>query len=154
MRRKDRQIDDISEIESVISQSDVCRVAFADNSIPYIITMNFGYAGGEHPCLYFHGASDGRKFEMMKKNNYVCFEMDTDHELYGGENGCDWGMGFRSVVGYGYISLVVDPEEKKKGLDMIMYHYTGRDGFSYDEKTMKNTGVLKLEIREMTGKKR
>ncbi len=154
MRRKDRQIDDISEIESVISQSDVCRVAFADNSIPYIVTMNFGYSGGELPCLYFHGASEGRKFEMMRKNSYVCFEMDTDHELYGGENGCDWGMRFRGVVGYGYISLVTDPEEKKKGLDIIMYHYTGRDGFSYDEKNMKKTRVLKLEIREMTGKKR
>jgi hypothetical protein len=154
MRRKDREINDITEIESVISSADVCRVAFADDNIPYIVTMNFGYSGGEIPCLYFHGARGGRKFEMISKNNYVCFEMDTDHELYGGENGCDWGMRFKSVVGYGQISIVTDQGERKKGLDAIMYHYTGKEGFIYDEKIIKSTIILKLAISEITGKKR
>ncbi len=154
MRRKDREITDITEMESVIKASDVCRVAFADGNIPYIVTMNFGYSGGEKPCLYFHGASSGRKIEIIGKNNYVCFEMDTDHELYGGDKGCDWGMRFRSIVGYGHICIVEDDSEKKKGLDLLMYHYTGMNGFMYDEKNMKGTKVLRLDILEMTGKKR
>ncbi|HKK41033.1 MAG TPA: pyridoxamine 5'-phosphate oxidase family protein [Bacteroidales bacterium] len=154
MRRKDREISNISDIESVIKSCDVCRIAFANDNIPYIVTMNFGFSGGETPYIYFHGASSGRKFDMLRRNNYVCFEMDTDHELYGGETGCDWGMNFRSVVGYGYITIVEDPVERKKGLDHIMHHYTGRKDFRYDEKTMRGTCVLKLSVMEMTGKKR
>ena len=78
MRRHDSAVTEITDIESIISCSDVCRIAFADNDIPYIVTMNFGYTGGENPCLYFHCAPEGRKIELIGKNNYVCFEMDTD----------------------------------------------------------------------------
>jgi uncharacterized protein len=154
MRRKDREINDTESIESIISDSDVCRVSFADNNTPYIVVMNFGYSGGESPCLWFHCASEGKKLEMIKRNNYVCFEMDTDHRIFGGENGCDWGMNYSSVVGYGHISVVSDPAYRKEGLDCIMKHYGGDQHFTYDGKVMARTTVLKLNITEMTGKKR
>jgi nitroimidazol reductase NimA-like FMN-containing flavoprotein (pyridoxamine 5'-phosphate oxidase superfamily) len=90
MRRKDREIEDIRDLELIISNSDVCRVAFADNNMPYIVTMNFGYSGGDNSAFYFHCASEGRKLEMMRKNNLVCFELDTDHEPMK-EKTADWG---------------------------------------------------------------
>jgi len=153
MRRDDREIKEAGEIEEIISRSDVCRIAFAENNTPYIVTMNFGYSGGEEPCLYFHCALQGRKLEMMRKNNLVCFEMDTDHKLYGGENGCDWGMNFSSVVGYGRLSIIDNNEEKTKGLDILMAHYSGIKNFGYDPMVFERTAVLKLLISEMTGKK-
>ena len=51
--------------------------------------------------------------------------MDTDHKIYNGENGCDWGMNYKSVVGYGNISVVDDAEPRIAGLDCIMKHYGG-----------------------------
>jgi nitroimidazol reductase NimA-like FMN-containing flavoprotein (pyridoxamine 5'-phosphate oxidase superfamily) len=154
MRRREREINDTESIELIISNSDVCRVAFADNNIPYIVVMNFGYSGGVQTCLWFHCANEGRKLEMIKRNNYVCFEMDTDHKIYGGELGCDWGMNYSSVVGYGNISVVIDAVSKKAGLDCIMKHYGGDQKFTYDEKVMARTTILRLDITEMTGKKR
>jgi nitroimidazol reductase NimA-like FMN-containing flavoprotein (pyridoxamine 5'-phosphate oxidase superfamily) len=154
MRRKDRKISEISDLELIISESDVCRVAFADNNIPYIVTMNFGYSGGAKPCFYFHCANEGRKLEMIKKNNFVCFELDTDHELYKGEQGCDWGMKYSSVVGYGRISILRVREERIAGLNCIMSHYSDRNDFSYDERILGNTTLLKLDIDEMTGKRK
>jgi hypothetical protein len=154
MRRHDREVRDNTEIESIISRSDVCRIAFADNNIPYIVTLNFGYTGGDKPCLFFHCAPEGRKIELIRKNNYVCFEMDTDHLLFKGDKGCDWGMKYSSVVGYGRISIVADPEEKKRGLDSIMSHYADRSDFTYDEKVFKHTAVLRLDIEEITAKKK
>jgi nitroimidazol reductase NimA-like FMN-containing flavoprotein (pyridoxamine 5'-phosphate oxidase superfamily) len=154
MRRKDRQISNISDIESIILRCDVCRIAFADNNTPYIVTMNFGYQQGEKPSLFFHCAPEGRKIELIKKNNYVCFEMDTDHLLYSGEQDCDWGMNFSSVVGYGRITIVSDREEKRKGLDCIMAHYSDRKNFAYDEKIMSRTSVLRIDIEELTGKQK
>ncbi len=106
MRRNEREITDILLMEEIIAKADVCRVAFANEDVPYIVTMNFGYQGGENPRFWFHGAGQGRKIDMIRKNDYVCFELDTDHEIYTGPRGCDWGMSYKSVVGYGNISIV------------------------------------------------
>ena len=154
MRRKERELEEISEVESIISESDVCRIAIANDNTPYIVTMNFGYTGGEQPCLYFHCANEGRKLDMIRSNNYVCFEMDTDHAIYKGEKGCNWGMNFSSVVGYGRIFIVDDACEKKSGLDHIMNHYGGSGVYSYDEKVLARTTVLRLDISEISGKRK
>jgi len=153
MRRKEREITDIDEISSIISCSDVCRIALSDNNIPYIVTMNFGYAGGAEKKLFFHCAKEGKKLEIIRKNKLVCFEIDTDHQLYKGEKACDFGMSYRSVVGWGNIEIITDEEEKKRGLDYIMSHYSDRVDFSYEKSVFDRTIILRLEISEMKGKK-
>jgi nitroimidazol reductase NimA-like FMN-containing flavoprotein (pyridoxamine 5'-phosphate oxidase superfamily) len=153
MRRKDRNVAEIEHIEQIIRKSDVCRIALADNNIPYIVTMNFGYTGGPHPCFYFHCAPEGRKIEMLKKNNYVCFELDTDHELTPGERGCDWGMKFSSVIGYGRISILKEKDLKIEALNCLMSQYSKRNDFTYDEANLDKITILKLDIEEITGKK-
>jgi uncharacterized protein len=154
MRKKEREVSEINEIESIIYKCDVCRIAFADDNVPYIVTMNFGYLGGQEKKLYFHCASQGRKLEMAEKNNYVCFQMDNGHELYGGDKGCDWGMKYKSIVGYGHISRLTDRDEKVRALNLIMEHYSGRNDFVYDEKVLDATTVLELAVKEITGKKK
>jgi uncharacterized protein len=154
MRKKEREITDINDLDSIISRADVCRVAFAVNDTPYIVTMNFGYAGGDRQYLFFHCANEGRKLDMIRINNYVCFELDTDHEVYTGNKGCDWGMKYSSVVGYGRIFVATNEQERKEGLDHIMVHYGGRGNYSYDEKVLQKTTILRLEISEMTGKRK
>jgi uncharacterized protein len=154
MRRHDRLVKDNTEIELIIKRSDVCRIAFAYNNLPYIVTMNFGYRAGEIPCLYFHCAPEGRKIELIGKNNFVCFEMDTDHILNTGEKGCDWGMKYSSIVGYGKIFIIHGEQEKKRGLDSIMAHYSENIDYNYDDKILSKTTVLRLDIEEMKGKKK
>jgi uncharacterized protein len=159
MRRSDREISETEAIEEIIKKADVCRLALANDSTPYIVTMNFGYIKTPRQILYFHCANTGRKLDMIRKNNFVCFEMDTDHQLFGGEMkdgtiGCSWGMTYKSVVGYGNISIISEKQAKKTGLDCIMKHYTDEMEFSYNEDILANTTVLRLEITEITGKKR
>jgi nitroimidazol reductase NimA-like FMN-containing flavoprotein (pyridoxamine 5'-phosphate oxidase superfamily) len=149
MRRNEREISGFIEINEIISKADVCRISLAKGNIPYIVAMNFGDKGR----LYFHCANEGRKLVMIRRNNFVCFQMDTDHQIYKGEKGCDWGMKYSSVVGYGSISIVTEPNEKKAGLNCIMSHYGGKSEFTYDEKVLARTTILSLEIKEMTGKK-
>jgi uncharacterized protein len=159
MRRSDREVSGIEVIEEIINKADVCRIALADNNTPYIVTMNFGYTGDPQGILFFHCANEGRKLEMIRKNKHVCFEMDIDHQLYvkpsnDDKKGCNWGMNYRSVVGYGNISIITDKEAKKTGLDCIMKHYGNENEYFYDEKVLANTTVLRLDITEITGKKR
>ena len=152
MRRKEREITENELITEIISSADVCRIAFADGNTPYIVTMNFGYSGGEKPGIYFHCAPEGRKIEMMKKNSHVCFQMDTDHRLTSGARGCDWGMKYKSVVGYGRLSVVEKDEERKEGLNLIMNQYGGSGKYDYDQKIFARTTILHLEITEISAK--
>jgi hypothetical protein len=154
MRRVDREISAIAEVEEIIGKADVCRIAMANDNFPYIVTMNFGYTTDPRPSIYFHCAREGKKLDMIALNNHVCFEMDADHKVYGGKEGCDWGMNFSSVLGYGNIFIVTEKSEKTAGLNCIMRHYGGEKEYQYNEKVFENTTVLRLDITEMSGKKK
>ena len=149
MRRKDKEIAGKSEIESIIRKSLVCRLGLVDDGSPYIVPLCFGYKDNS---LHFHSAKAGRKIEILKRNNEVCFEFDDNLEVQAGEAACDWGMMYRSVIGYGRASFIEDPEEKRKALDIIMAKYA--DGaFEYSEKALGKALVIRVEIESMTGKK-
>jgi nitroimidazol reductase NimA-like FMN-containing flavoprotein (pyridoxamine 5'-phosphate oxidase superfamily) len=153
MRRKEREITSIDEIEAIIRRCDVCRIALTDENTPYIVTMNFGYSGGTRKKLFFHSAGDGRKMEIIRKNNHVCFEMDTDHDLKSGGEACDFSMKYSSVVGWGDIFIISDDDERREGMNSIMKHYTDQTEFKYKQDVFNKTTILKLEIKTMTGKK-
>jgi nitroimidazol reductase NimA-like FMN-containing flavoprotein (pyridoxamine 5'-phosphate oxidase superfamily) len=149
LRRTDKEITDRDEIESIIRKSLVCRLGLTDNATPYIVPLCFGYTDNR---LYFHSATEGRKIEILKRNNEVCFEFDDNLEVQAGKAACDWGMKYRSVIGYGRASLIEDPEKKRKALDVIMAQYA--DGaFEYSEKALGKALLIKVEIESMTGKK-
>ncbi len=94
----------------------------------------------------------GKKIDMIKTNNRVCFELDIDHEVVKAENPCDWNMKYRSVIGYGRASLLDEIEEKRRALDIILDHYSGRV-HEYKEKMVDHLAIIKVEIQSMTGKK-
>jgi uncharacterized protein len=154
MRRADREISDIAEIEDIISRADVCRIAIANDNEPYLVTMNFGYISEPRRSFYFHCAKEGKKLDMIRQNSHVCFELDTDHILVKGSGSCDWGMSFSSVVGFGNIIISTDRDEKIRGLDSIMKHYSGETEQHYDEKVFDRTTILRLDVTEMTCKKK
>ena len=149
MRRKEKEITDRTLIESIIRRSSVCRLALSEDNRPYIVPLCFGY---EDNTLYFHSAREGRKLDILRKNNNVCFELDIDHEIVRSENACEWGMKYRSVIGFGKASFIEDPESKRRAFDIIMQHYSGQS-FAYTEAALENTAIVRVKIARMTGKK-
>ncbi|MBW7990700.1 MAG: pyridoxamine 5'-phosphate oxidase family protein [Planctomycetes bacterium] len=149
MRRKDKEINDIASIEDIIMKARVCRLALYENAQPYIVPLSFGYKDN---ILYFHSAPEGKKLDILRNNNKVCFEFDIDHELVMGEKACDCTMKYRSVIGFGKAKLIEDIESKRKALDIIMKNYS--DGsFEYPEESIQNTIIISVEVETMTGKK-
>ena len=148
MRRKDKEITDIDEIERIIKKAIRCRIGLVDNDEPYIVPVCFGY---ERDALYFHGASEGRKVELIKKNNKICFEIDTDVEVVKAEKTCSWTMKYRSVIGVGKACILEKDEEKSHGLRVIVRQYTEGD-FSFPKK-LDSVLVVRVDIESITGKK-
>lgn len=148
MRRKDKEILAKEEMEQVIKESLVCRLALCTEDQPYIVPLCFGYTDG---LLYFHGAPEGQKINMLRENPNVCFEFDVDVEVVPAETACEWRMRYRSVIGVGTAAFVEELKEKEKALDAILSQYS--DGaFSFPEKTLANMSVIRVEIESMTCK--
>lgn len=155
MRRSDREIKDRDEMLQVMEKCDVCRLAFNDEAagFPYILPLNFGMTtDGGQITLYFHGAGEGRKYELMAKDERVSFETDCAHRLVMDEAEGNCTMEYESVIGRGRIAIVSD-EEKYDALCVLMKHYHKED-FVFNKAIVPQTAVLKLTVEEMSGKKR
>jgi uncharacterized protein len=149
MRRKDKEIRDKEIIEQLLSGSETCRIAMIDGNSPYIVPLNYGYVSN---ALYFHSALSGRKIEILKQNNRVCFEIENFSEIVRDEIPCEWTAKYRSLIGYGTIEFITGNEEKKKGLDVIMTHYGRKGAITYSDSHIENIVILKLNIEEISGK--
>lgn len=137
----------------IIKKCDTCRLALNDEEYPYIIPLNFGLeVDGEALSHYFHGAREGEKYNLIRKNNKASFEMDCSHKLITSDKACGYTMEFESVVGQGTIEIL-DDDEKLKGLSALMSQYTDKKDYSFDPNVVKKTFVLKLSIDEMMGKR-
>jgi nitroimidazol reductase NimA-like FMN-containing flavoprotein (pyridoxamine 5'-phosphate oxidase superfamily) len=150
LRRKDKEIRDKNEIELIINKANVCRIALSDNNMPYVVPVNFGY---RDKCFYVHSATEGKKIEIIKKNNNVCFELDIGHQILQGNSTCSTTMKYFSVIGYGKAYIIDDFEEKTKALKIIVDHYIPDTTHKYPEKLLKKLVIIKIEINKMTGKK-
>ena len=155
LRRKEKEIRNKDEIEAMLRNGEVCRIGLCDGNIPYVIPINYAYHDG---CLYFHSASEGKKIDIIRKNNIVCFELDIMHQLVKTDVSCHWGVKYESVIGFGKAFFVEANDEKAKTLDLIMRHYdkenSGQEkSYEYNEAMVKRVTIIKIEISEMTGKR-
>ncbi|MDR1316899.1 MAG: pyridoxamine 5'-phosphate oxidase family protein, partial [Spirochaetales bacterium] len=111
MRRKNREIESIEEKLAILAKYKVCRLAMADGGMPYIVPLNYGYEYAQGILtLYFHGAGEGKKIDILKKNPHVCFEIDGEGSLIdGGGNACQYSYAYESIIGFGSLMFLEDP---------------------------------------------
>jgi len=148
MRKKEREILDPLVIEAIIRSSLVCRLAFVDGHRPYLVPVCFGY---RQRTLYFHGALQGKKMDLIRAGSPVCFEFESEVVPKPDPEACNWSMRYRSVIGFGRAVIIEDIEEKRTALNIIMAQYA-HDQYSISEKSLKGTAVVKIIIEEMRGK--
>ncbi|GHU77540.1 pyridoxamine 5'-phosphate oxidase [Spirochaetia bacterium] len=155
MRRQDREITDIDEKIKIIDKCKVCRIGICDGDQPYIVPLNFGYTfENASLTLYFHGALEGRKIDLLRKNNRVCFELDCGHELLEGKEAAEYSYAFESIIGFGKMFFLETAEDKTAGLRILMKHQTGKDFDQFSGQTLAVTAVYKMAVDSFTGKRR
>lgn len=153
VRRKDREVTNKEDILKIIDKCDSCSLGLCDGNRPYIIPMNYGYTYENHQLvLYFHSGMQGKKLELIKQNNNVCFSMDCSHELVHNEIACRYTMKYESVIGHGKIYVVTEEEEKAQGMQIVMKKYAPDRSFTFEKKHTNIITVLKLVVEEFTGK--
>jgi len=148
MRRTEKEIEDQNVIHKILSESMLCRIGLFDVEYPYVVPVNYGF---KNNTLFVHCAPHGKKIDLIRKNNKVCFEIEASYKIVEDEKSCNWTTRYRSVIGYGDIEIITDFEEKKKGLDVIMIQH-GKTENKYSDKLVNRMIILKLNIISATGK--
>ncbi len=155
MRRKEREVTDLSEIKEILKKADVLRIALNDGVYPYIVPVNFGFETEEDKLmLFFHGAKEGKKHEVIKKDNHVTFEIDCGHMLIepAGEEACTASFAYESIIGHGIVEKA-DDSEKENLLINILEKY-GIKAKKFNPMHLANTLVYKINVSDYTAKHR
>ena len=155
VRKKERQITDPKDIEQFLSEQRVIRIGYYDKAKEevYIVPLDYGFKveNGEY-IFYLHGGPRGRKYDLTKEEPNVGFEIDGNYELVRDEVACKHSAKYKSIIGNGKIQLIDDINEKKNGLDIIMEHATGENGFEYNQKMLEHVAIYKLTATKLTCK--
>jgi nitroimidazol reductase NimA-like FMN-containing flavoprotein (pyridoxamine 5'-phosphate oxidase superfamily) len=149
MRKVNQEIKDKNVLEEILSAAIICRVAMMDGDLPYIVPFNYGYSEG---CIYIHSAPEGKKIDLLRQNNQVCFEVEENAEIVKGEKACSWTTRYRSLVGYGTIEILSDDQSKQLGLEVIMAQHGAPELIEFNPKNLNRLVILKLSITSLTGK--
>lgn len=153
MRRQDKAISEFSEQVRILQQCSVLHLAITDENRPYIVPVNYGVdVASDEVTLYFHGANEGTKVELMKKHPDISFVADYEYEIKKAEMACGWTSRYESVIGYGMVTLVTEADEKQHGLDCIMAKYGFQGKPEYAEAALARIHVYKINVAAMTGK--
>ena len=149
MRRAEREITDINEIEQILSRAQVCRLALFNGDFPYIIPMCFGYdLDSDHLELYFHCAAKGKKIDLIKENNNAAFEIDRLIDIAQGDIACTCTAHYECITGTGTIDII-NGIDKITGLNRITKKYMNtRTEQKYSEQMLNSVVILKLTAEE------
>ena len=98
---------DPHEIEKLIREQMLCRIAFKGDQYPYMAPFQYVLMNG---TLYFHFTDYGKKMRLLEKDKRVCVEIEkyrSDMSEY------------NFVVLRGKLKVVADPEERTKVINRM-----------------------------------
>lgn len=61
------------EIKQALQSTNICRIAFIDETYPYISPFQYAYLNN---TIFFHFTDYGKKKQILKKNNNVCVSIE------------------------------------------------------------------------------
>lgn len=154
MTRREREVTDPAEIKKILDTCMVLHLGLVDDGMPYIVPMNYGYEFIDGKLVvYIHGAKEGYKMDVIRKNPVCCFEMECNVAPFEGKLPCQYGTVYESLMGRGRVEILDVPEDKMHALTVLMKTQTGKD-FEFNEKLVSIVSVMRIDVSEYTAKRR
>lgn len=76
------------QINNILTSQLIGRLACCDGKYPYIVPVTFAYDG-----QYIYGHSfEGKKIEVLRKNPFVCFEVDIANDISNWQSAVVYGQ--------------------------------------------------------------
>ena len=147
MRRFKQQLSREECAELLQSEPRGVLAVLGDEDYPYAVPLDFVYHEGS---LYFHGAGEGHKLDALRRHDKASFcVMDQGRREKG-----DWALYIRSVIAFGRLRVVQDPD---RAMDLVRllalkYYPTAQEAEQEVQKDGPRATILELKIEHLTGK--
>lgn len=147
MRRDKQQLERAACEEILATGKRGVLAVLGDEGYPYAVPLNYSYRDGR---IYFHGAVEGHKLDAIDTCDKCSFCVLSEPEEHEGA----WWLSFRSVICFGRIRRVDDPDRKRAILwDLGSKYFPSMEGErEHIERTLARVAILELEIEHMSGK--
>lgn len=152
MRQAKKEIKDYAVITGLLEKCHVGRLGTnGADGYPVVKPLNFAY---HKEKIYFHTAKEGEKVDDIKRDARVCFETDLPIALVKSKGEpCRADYYYRSVIIKGRAHMVEDRDERLFALKLLLQKYQPEGGYGdFLEEKLQITGVVRIDIEQMTGK--
>ncbi len=137
------------EIEDILKRGKTGVLALIDEANwPYAIPLNYVFHDGH---LYFHGASKGHKMEAIAYNPRASFCVVDQDDIVPEH----YSTAYSSVIAFGKMRLIEDPQEKKNALLWLCEKYCPLESLENQMAEIEKSPhvcILSLDIEQATGK--
>ncbi|GMK47813.1 pyridoxamine 5'-phosphate oxidase [Paenibacillus glycanilyticus] len=120
IRLQKRACTDAGKIERFLGQARTGFLGLASDNVPYVVPLNFVWKDN---AIYFHGASEGRKIEMIAENPAACFTVSEEYGTIADPTPAHVDTAYMSAIIYGTIEKVVDWEEATAAMQVMLDKY-------------------------------
>ena len=148
--RKHKQLSDAECTELLKNELRGVLSVIGDDGYPYGMPMNHWYCEADGK-IYFHGGNAGHKIDALRRCNKASFCVYDSGVREAG----DWALTIRSVIVFGRIELISDPERVCEISRQLSYKFTHDD--AYIEKEISAVGgrtlCLALTPEHICGKR-
>ena len=140
IRRKDKEITDVSEMKDTLKTARYVTLAMCLNDEPYLVTLSHGY-DRESNCIFFHCAGEGKKINILKANNLVWGQALIDRGYVQGA--CDHL--YTTTQFRGRVTFIEDAKEKRHALK-VMIKSLDKNPEKIMKKQLKPQSIQKVKI--------
>jgi uncharacterized protein len=159
VRRSDRAVTDDAWMKAMLHQAAVGTLATQHDGQPFVNTNLFYYDEARH-CVYIHTASVGRTRANVEAAPAVCFSVMEMGRLLPAPEALEFSVEYAGVTLFGQASVVDDGNgEATVALQALLSKYAphlipGEDYRPPIPEELKRTTVIRIDIREWSGKKK
>lgn len=124
---------------------------------PFLTPFVFAYDEERH-ALYVHLSPEGRTAANVTAAPEVAFSVFEMGRIVPGPDAGSFVNEYASVTVFGRAELLDDPEEKRRGLELLMAKYAphlepGADYSPAAATKIEETGVIEIEVTAWSGKR-
>jgi nitroimidazol reductase NimA-like FMN-containing flavoprotein (pyridoxamine 5'-phosphate oxidase superfamily) len=146
MRRKDRLIESMQEIEAILSEGELGYLASCgEDNQPMSTPVNYVYSHGK---IIFHCALLGKKLDNIGHNPKVGFTVSLDAQI----DRVKMTTYYRCVMAEGIAHIIDDPKIKAADLKAIAQRLAEHAEECSDDE-VANTGIVEIEVTSLNGKR-
>lgn len=111
---------DKEKIDRFLTEAQIGYLGLAACCAPYVIPMNFVWKNG---MIYVHGASEGRKIDMLSENPNVCFTVSEHYGTMVSPVPAKTDTAYMSVMLFGKAEIMSDLEEATSAMQALLTKY-------------------------------